>query len=126
MRFCEICGYYLFVGASATNLVHKCRKDGITVEMKPKNSEEAIIMETHFRTENQNNKGKQSFMNEFTRADPTIPHLHTVKCPNNVCPSNGPPADPATPAKDIIYVKTDVKNLTFEYQCQVCNKQWTT
>jgi DNA-directed RNA polymerase subunit M/transcription elongation factor TFIIS len=126
MRFCEICGYYLFVRADATNLKHTCKKDGITIEMKPKTAEEALILETHFRTDLQNQKGKQSFMNEFTRSDPTMPHLHNVKCPNGDCQSNKPASDPSTPAKDIIYVKTDVKNLLFEYQCQICNKQWTT
>ncbi len=124
--FCEICGYYLSVKADKDSLVHTCKKDGITYEMKPKSADEALILETHFRTDIQNQKNKQSFMNEFTRSDPTMPHLHNVKCPNADCQSNKPASDPATPAKDIIYVKTDVKNLLFEYQCQVCNKQWTT
>jgi hypothetical protein len=126
MRFCEICGYYLFVEANQNNLTHTCKKDGITTEMKPTSSDEALILETHFRTDIQNQKTKQSFMNEFTRSDPTMPHLHNVKCPNTDCATNKAASDPKTPAKDIIYVKTDVKNLLFEYQCQVCNKQWTT
>jgi DNA-directed RNA polymerase subunit M/transcription elongation factor TFIIS len=126
MRFCQICGYYLFVDATSDKLIHKCRKDGITVELQPKSAEEALILETHFRSDFQSAKTKQSFMNEFTKADPTIPHLHNVKCPNSGCPTNGPAADPATPEKDIIYVKTDIKNLLFEYQCQICNKQWRT
>jgi DNA-directed RNA polymerase subunit M/transcription elongation factor TFIIS len=126
MRFCQICGYYLFVGASEDKLIHKCRKDGITIELKPETAEDALILETHFRTDSKSSKATQSYMNEFTKADPTIPHLHNVKCPNGGCSTNGPTSDPATPMKDIIYVKTDVKNLLFEYQCQICNKQWRT
>jgi hypothetical protein len=127
MRFCELCGYYLFVSANEKQLIHSCRKDGINTTLNPKNENEALILETHFRTDQQNQKTKQSFMNEFTQSDPTIPHLHNVKCPNGECPTNAVPVSGADqPQKDIIYVKTDVKNLLFEYQCQVCNKQWTT
>ena len=122
MRFCELCDNYLFVTTEGDKLVYKCRKDGITIPVDPKSAEEALILETHFRTDSQSQKSKQSFMNEFTRADPTMPHLHNVKCPNTGCASNGVEAK----QKDIIYVKTDVKNLLFEYQCQVCNKQWKT
>lgn len=122
MRFCELCDNYLFVSAKGDKLEHKCRKDGITIEMKPTNAEEALILETHFRADIQSQKTKQSFMNEFTRADPTMPHLHNVKCPNPACATNTAEAKD----KDIIYVKTDVKNLLFEYQCQICNKQWKT
>ena len=47
--FCEICGYYLSVKADKDSLIHTCKKDGITYEMKPKSAEEALILETHFR-----------------------------------------------------------------------------
>jgi aspartate carbamoyltransferase regulatory subunit len=86
--------------------------------MAPKTSEEALILETTFGGES-SAKQKTSALNEYTRLDPTLPHLNTIPCPNASCASQ---ADPAT--RDILYIKTDPKNMKYQYACTVCKTQW--
>jgi DNA gyrase/topoisomerase IV subunit B len=43
-------------------------------------------METDLREKS--SEGYKVIMNEFTRYDPTLPHIHNIKCPNGECPSN--------------------------------------
>lgn len=119
MRFCPVCSYYLFLtieGLSAVSLL--CRHCGYNEALEPKTSEEALILETTFHTA-AGTKQTTSALNEYTKMDPTLPHLKTIACPNQTCPSQ---ADPAT--RDILYIKTDAKNLKYQYSCNVCNTQW--
>jgi DNA-directed RNA polymerase subunit M/transcription elongation factor TFIIS len=58
-------------------------------------------------------------LNEFTRQDPTLPHLKTMKCPNTTCATNTGAAE-----KDVIYIKYDPENLKFLYICTVCDAHW--
>jgi hypothetical protein len=58
-------------------------------------------------------------MNEFTRLDPTLPRLKTIKCPRGDCASNGGGAE-----KDVIYIKYDSENLKYLYICDVCGEHW--
>ena len=86
--------------------------------MKPKTAEEALILETSFATSTSQKQTKTAF-NEYTKLDPTLPHLKTIPCPNQSCPSQ---ADPES--RDILYIKTDSKGLKYQYCCKVCNTQW--
>jgi aspartate carbamoyltransferase regulatory subunit len=86
--------------------------------MNPKSSEEALILETTFHAAS-GQKQTVRALNDYTKLDPTLPHLKTIPCPNMACPSQ---ADPNT--RDILYVKTDAKNLKYQYCCTVCNEQW--
>jgi aspartate carbamoyltransferase regulatory subunit len=95
-----------------------CRHCGFKDKMAPKSSTEALILETTF---NIASKQKQtvSQLNDYTKMDPTLPHLKTIACPNQACASQ---ADPAL--RDILYIKTDAKNLKYQYSCMVCSTQW--
>ena len=84
--------------------------------MNPANSEEALILETTFGTAKDTSAVAQ--LNEYTKLDPTLPHLKTIPCPNAACPST-----PET--RKILYKKTDVKNLKFEYSCTTCQAAWS-
>jgi hypothetical protein len=95
-----------------------CRHCGYKELMNPKNSDEALILETTFNT-SASQKQTASLLNEYTKLDPTLPHLKTIPCPNASCPTQ---ADPAS--RDILYIKTDAKNLKYQYNCTVCNTQW--
>ena len=106
-------------GGEPDKILHlMCRHCGYSEEMQPKTSEEALILMTVFNTAN-NQKQTVSAINDYTKLDPTLPHLKTIACPNNTCPTQ---ADPAT--RDILYIKTDAKNLKYQYSCAVCNTQW--
>jgi hypothetical protein len=83
----------------------------------------------------------QSFsqvVNKYTKLDPTLPRIHTMRCPNDECPSNegGGSAGGAgagagagahnKPKSEIIYVRYDDMNLKYVYLCAKCDKVWNT
>jgi len=120
MRFCPVCANYLYLqyAAEAEELRLFCRHCGHQEKMDPKTPEEALILETNFQTAG-GAKQKVSQLNEYTKLDPTLPHLTTIPCPNQSCPSQ---TNPET--RDILYIKTDAKALKYQYACTVCNTQW--
>jgi len=87
--------------------------------MEPKSAAEALILETNFQTTGAQ-KQTTSQLNAFTKLDPTLPRLKTIACPNQTCPSQ---ADATT--RDILYIKTDAKNLKYQYACNICNTEWS-
>jgi hypothetical protein len=101
-----------------STLTLSCRHCGFTEPMNPKTSEEALILETTFSA-TKSQKQTTSSLNEYTKLDPTLPHLKTIACPNATCASQ---ADPSK--RDILYMRTDQKNLKFQYSCTVCDTQW--
>jgi DNA-directed RNA polymerase subunit M/transcription elongation factor TFIIS len=76
----------------------------------------------------------QSFsqvVNKYTKLDPTLPRIHTMRCPNDECPSNegggGAGAGARNkPKSEIIYVRYDDMNLKYVYLCAKCDKVWNT
>jgi hypothetical protein len=95
-----------------------CRHCGYSDKMEPKTSDEALILMTVFNTAN-NQKQTVSALNEYTKLDPTLPHLKTIACPNAACSSQSDVS-----LRDILYIKTDAKNLKYQYSCTVCDTQW--
>jgi len=119
MRFCSICSNLLFHDAgSETGLQLICRHCGYNEQFSPKSAADALILETTFNVAS-NQKQTISQLNDYTKLDPTLPHLKTIACPNQACPSQGDQA-----LRDILYIKTDAKNLKYQYSCTVCNTQW--
>ena len=76
-----------------------------------------LILETDLQE--RTSEGYKILLNEFTKQDPTLPHVDTIKCPNDGCKSNT-----AGQKKDVIYLKYDPVNLKFLYICNVCDMQW--
>ncbi len=64
-------------------------------------------------------EGYKVLLNEFTRLDPTLPHVTNIKCPNDECGSNTGAAE-----RDVIYMKYDAVNLKYLYICNVCEQHW--
>ena len=87
--------------------------------MAPKSAADALILETTFNVAS-NQKQAVSQLNDYTKLDPTLPHLKTIACPNQVCPSKDD-----VKLRDILYIKTDAKNLKYQYSCTVCSTQWS-
>jgi DNA-directed RNA polymerase subunit M/transcription elongation factor TFIIS len=111
-RICRNCGY------------HETMESGLVLEidLKEKTSE-----------------GYKILMNEFTKDDPTLPHVHTIKCPNQDCDSNRnvPKVKDEQDEKedlvaeynegvesDVIYLKYDAINMKYLYICNVCDTKW--
>lgn len=113
MKFCPTCRNYLYLDATAGNLLRICRNCGYQ-EVDEKGG---LVLETNLKETT--NEGYKVLVNEFTKSDPTLPHVDTIKCPNEGCASNSGSAK-----KDVIYLKYDPVNMKFLYICNVCDTQW--
>ena len=129
IQFCPTCDYYLYLKAMgseamkvagakesySTSMIRICHNCGYQRE----DTKGGLIMETDLQEKT--SEGYKILLNEFTKMDPTLPHLDTIKCPNKECGSNvgGLKAD-------IIYMKYDPVNLKYLYLCNVegCGAQW--
>jgi hypothetical protein len=99
----------------------QCRNCGYREALEPKSKEDALVLETSFRSGSSAAGASSGItINEYTLHDPTLPHVKTLRCPNSTCASRANEA-----VRDVIYIKTDPTNLKFQYICTVCNTQWT-
>jgi hypothetical protein len=79
--------YYLKIRDSeegSNSLIYYCRNCGN--EDTTLTSENICVSETQLR------RSEQKFthmVNEYTKFDPTLPRINTIKCPNQACISNG-------------------------------------
>lgn len=120
MKFCEQCDnmYYISIDPEDANkLIYYCRncqfKDTAI-------SEEGVCV-----IDMQIKKTQQKFshvINEYTKLDPTLPRIHTMKCPNLECTTNQERGKQA----EIIYIRYDNDNLKYVYICSDCDTTWKT
>jgi DNA-directed RNA polymerase subunit M/transcription elongation factor TFIIS len=126
MNFCPKCENYLYLEQASEDITNpsgatekryflnrRCKTCGYTeVDTQGGLVNETIVQERA-------SEGYKILLNEFTRQDPTLPHVKTLPCPKATCPSNkgGVP-------RDVIVIKYDAQNMKFLYICNVCNEQW--
>jgi DNA-directed RNA polymerase subunit M/transcription elongation factor TFIIS len=119
MKFCPKCRYYLYLNVSKKEddeeekLRRICRNCGYEEE----DEKGGLILETDLQE--RTSEGYKIILNEFTKDDPTLPHVNTLKCPNLKCLTNTSGQE-----KDVIYLKYDSINLKYIYICNVCDTKW--
>ena len=105
--FCPTCKYYLYLDQQDVEkektLRRICRNCGYQQEDKG-----GLILEIDLKEKT--SEGYKILMNEFTKQDPTLPHVNTIKCPNSGCATNTSGKE-----KDVIYLKYDAVNMKFLY-----------
>jgi DNA-directed RNA polymerase subunit M/transcription elongation factor TFIIS len=111
--FCPTCKYYLYLDQDGKTLRRICRNCGYQEEDK----KGGLVLELDLKEKT--SEGYKILINEFTKQDPTLPHVNSIKCPNSGCESNTSGKE-----RDVIYLKYDAVNLKFIYICNVCNTQW--
>ena len=120
--FCTICKYYLYLEQTEKKgdndetimiLRRICRNCGFQEE----DNKGGLILEIDLKEKT--SEGYKILMNEFTKQDPTLPHVNTIKCPNVGCDTNKSGKE-----NDVIYLKYDAINMKFLYICNVCDTQW--
>lgn len=125
MHFCEKCKnmYYLKISEEDSNeLIYYCRNCGN--EDKILTKENICVLETTVR---QTEKRYSQSINEYTKYDPTLPRIRTLKCPNNECPSNAEGDGTEEEAdREVIYIRYDDTNMKYIYMCVKCNTTWKT
>ena len=118
--FCPTCRYYLYLSQERSGDDEKedilrriCRNCGYQEEDR----KGGLILEIDLKEKT--SEGYKILLNEFTKQDPTLPHVNTIKCPNLECKSNVGGTE-----RDVIYIKYDAVNLKFLYICNVCDTKW--
>jgi len=121
MKFCEVCQNMLYISLDSkdTNkLTYYCRHCG--------NVDTAITQEGHCVLESHLKQGEQKYqhmINQYTKLDPTLPRIHSMKCPNELCKTN---QDKNSPPAEVIYMRYDDKNMKYVYICVTCDTIWKT
>jgi DNA-directed RNA polymerase subunit M/transcription elongation factor TFIIS len=117
MRFCNQCRnmLYMRIKEESSALTYYCRMCG-----KEDNTETAAIcaLQSSFV------KGENHYahiINPFTKLDPTLPRIYSMKCPNADCTTNH---SEATAVPEIIYIRYDDENMKFVYICVTCDHVW--
>jgi len=124
MHFCEKCDnmYYLKIAEEDSNtLIYYCRNCGN--EDTTLTKENICVLDTTVR---ETEKRYTQTINEYTKYDPTLPRITTIRCPNDVCPSNKEVGDGEEPEREVIYIRYDDINMKYIYMCAKCNTIWKT
>ena len=126
MDFCKKCDnmYYMKVKSSPNSgtvdsqnqdLIYYCKYCGYEDDELIKTQDLKVYKFT------KENKNKDVHINEYTKYDPTLPHMQTIKCPNVSCKSN---EEGSSLTQDVIYMRYDDKNMKYMYLCCHCNFNW--
>ena len=120
IKFCPTCHNYLFPDvrpADDGDVKHELRRYCKSCGYSEVDADGGIILETNLQEKV--SEGYKIILNEFTRMDPTLPHVKNIKCPNTGCKTNAGQAE-----SDVINIKYDAVNLKYLYICNVCGDQW--
>ena len=118
-RFCGVCRNYMQLnsisGESGPVSIRTCSYCGNQQAEK-----KGLVMETYLLEQASESLLLQ--VNEYTKVDPRLPHLTTLKCPNAECPSRTGKEKP-----DVVYKRYDGPNMKFLYMCNIpgCGAKWT-
>ena len=86
MHFCNKCDnmYYISISSDDENkLLYYCRNCGNEDTNLTKNN--ICVSKTQLKRSEQK---YNHIINDYTKLDPTLPRINTIKCPNSDCNSN--------------------------------------
>ena len=115
MDFCKKCDNMCYMKINDKNdLIHFCKYCG--------SEDDEVINTKNLKVLkfSKENKNKEVHINEYTKFDPTLPHMNTIKCRNVECISNTKEAV----QQDVIYLRYDDKNMKYMYLCCHCDFNW--
>ena len=123
MNFCNVCEnmYYMRINENTDEeLQFYCRKCGNTDEILNKN----FLCLSEYNGENDNDSIIQS-VNKYTKYDPTLPHIHNIKCPNNGCVTNKNFDENNDIKKnEVVYIRYNNIDMKYVYLCCNCDHIW--
>jgi len=119
MHFCVKCGnmYYMKLKDDDPNkLIYYCRNCGN--EADDLSESDVCVLKTQIK---RSEEKYAHVINEYTKEDPTLPRIKTIKCPNQSCGSNNGESE-----REVIYIRYDDANMKYVYMCAHCNTMWKT
>lgn len=123
MNFCSNCDnmYYIKLSDDENELVYYCRNCGNVDDSPTENS--LVISSANFKNED---AFISSFINSYTKHDPTLPRTNLLKCPNNDCISNvkRDDKDETEKGSEIICIRYNAIELKYIYLCSYCDTAW--
>jgi DNA-directed RNA polymerase subunit M/transcription elongation factor TFIIS len=127
MNFCNLCDnmYYMRINeTSEEQLQFYCKKCGNVDEILNKN----FLCLSEYNGENNNDSIIQS-VNKYTKYDPTLPHIHNIKCPNDDCISNKTEGDETKindkkSKSEVVYIRYNNIDMKYVYLCCICDHVW--
>lgn len=111
MNFCKECENMLYIkisDADENELSFYCRKCGNNEQ----NVNNLCVLKENFQ---EHSIKINHLINEYTKMDPTLPHINNIKCPNSECQSE---------TNDVIYMRYDENNMKYLYICVHCDFVW--
>jgi DNA-directed RNA polymerase subunit M/transcription elongation factor TFIIS len=120
MHFCVKCSnmYYIRITEDDANkLIYYCRNCGH--EDTILTSENVCVTKTQL---SQSEKTYSHIINKYTKLDPTLPRINSIKCPNQTCASN----KEGGVEREVIYMRYDDTNMKYIYICTHCDTIWNT
>lgn len=107
MKFCPDCENFLYaLEETGEGVGFKCRKCTYVEAISHTNP---LVYEHNLKED----RATQLVMNPYLKDDPTLPRLHTVKCPRENCPSS-----------EVVAVKLSKQDVIWMYQCVACGETW--
>jgi DNA-directed RNA polymerase subunit M/transcription elongation factor TFIIS len=128
MNFCTQCGnmYYIKIKNEGDNsLIYYCRKCGFEDNSISQDGTSLCVSKTHISGEG-GSKNYSQVINKYTKLDPTLPRINTVKCPNVKCATNNNEGKDDDKKHEVIYLRYDDIKLKYIYLCPTCDHIWKT
>ena len=119
MHFCSVCEnmYYLRISDEDSNkLIYYCRHCGNTADNIT--DDDVCVLKTQVK---RSEEKSAHVVNEYTKEDPTIPRINTIRCPNQECSSNKKDGE-----REVLYIRYDDSNMKYIYMCAKCDCIWKT
>jgi DNA-directed RNA polymerase subunit M/transcription elongation factor TFIIS len=120
MHFCSVCGNMLYIRIAdegPNQLTYYCRNCGHTDDTLTVDNVCVVDM-----AGGKSGGAKLSHVvNRYTKLDPTLPHIKTIRCPNDSCGSHDDDSK-----RDVIYIRYDDIAMKYLYICSVCDTMWNT
>ena len=116
MHFCSECKnmYYIRISGEESNtLIYYCRNCGH--EDTTLSVDNLTITSSQIKT----NDEQITFINKYTKLDPTLPRIKHILCPNKECDTNT-----HNKPREIIYIRYDDTNMKYVYLCSTCDTVW--
>ena len=120
MKFCNNCDniFYISNDEKDNNILnYYCRH--CNNEENHITNDNICVLNTNFK---KNEDSYNFIVNEYTKYDPTLPHIFNIPCPNNNCKSN----TDSNAKSDIIYIRYDNAKMKYIYLCNFCDYTWKT